>query len=236
MEYIDENNPLIIECKLKTQQFFNDFDTAKFDDKLKVIIEFVESNIQSVENAKKILGANSEEFFFYSDCIYMMAASKFIELMNTCQNELDKRKLLFLPVSDKSYGETMFEQYMYIFVQIFPSGPVKGWPFNQDAINAWNLPLLEFGNLKNQNNSSDGGGCYIATMAYGDYEHPQVLVLRKFRDEKLINTNVGKALIKFYYGVSPYLVKLLRNHKQINKFIKRVLDLLVQLIKKNELD
>ena len=91
MENIDENNPLIIECKLKTQQFFNDFDTAKFDDKLKVIIEFVESNIQSVENAKQILGANSEEFFFYSDCIYMMAASKFIELMNTCQNELDKR-------------------------------------------------------------------------------------------------------------------------------------------------
>lgn len=231
MEYIDENNPLIIECKLKTQQFFNDFDTAKFDDKLKVIIEFVESNIQSVENAKKILGANSEEFFFYSDCIYMMAASKFIELMNTCQNELDKRKLLFLPVSDKSYGETMFEQYMYIFVQIFPSGPVKGWPFNQDAINAWNLPLLEFGNLKNQNNSSDGGGCYIATMAYGDYEHPQVVILRNFRDETLAKSLLGRWFVKIYYHYSPILVEKLKDYHWINISIRTFLNLLIKFIK-----
>jgi hypothetical protein len=231
MEYIDENNPLIIECKLKTQQFFNDFDTAKFDDKLKVIIEFVESNIQSVENAKQILGANSEEFFFYSDCIYMMAASKFIELMNTCQNELDKRKLLFLPVSDKSYGETMFEQYMYIFVQIFPSGPVKGWPFNQDAINAWNLPLLEFGNLKNQNNSSDGGGCYIATMAYGDYEHPQVVILRNFRDETLAKSLLGRWFVKTYYHYSPILVEKLKDYHWINKSIRTFLNLSIKFIK-----
>jgi hypothetical protein len=231
MEYIDENNPLIIECKLKTQQFFNDFDTAKFDDKLKVIIEFVESNIQSVENAKQILGANSEEFFFYSDCIYMMAASKFIELMNTCQNELDKRKLLFLPVSDKSYGETMFEQYMYIFVQIFPSGPVKGWSFNQDAINAWNLPLLEFGNLKNQNNSSDGGGCYIATMAYGDYEHPQVVILRNFRDETLAKSLLGRWFVKTYYHYSPILVEKLKDYHWINKSIRTFLNLSIKFIK-----
>lgn len=231
MENIDENNPLIIECKLKTQQFFNDFDTAKFDDKLKVIIEFVESNIQSVENAKQILGANSEEFFFYSDCIYMMAASKFIELMNTCQNELDKRKLLFIPVSDKSYGETMFEQYMYIFVQIFPSGPVKGWPFNQDAINAWNLPLLEFGNLKNQSNSSSEGGCYIATMAYGDYEHPQVLVLRRFRDEKLSKSAFGRWFIKTYYRFSPILVEKLKSFYWINKSIRVILNLIINFLK-----
>lgn len=231
MENIDENNPLIIECKLKTQQFFNDFDTAKFDNKLKVIIEFVESNIQSVENAKQILGANSEEFFFYSDCIYMMAASKFIELMNTCQSELDKRKLLFLPVSDKSYGETMFEQYMYIFVQIFPSGPVKGWPFNQDAINAWNLPLLEFGNLKNQNNSSDGGGCYIATMAYGDYEHPQVLVLRRYRDEKLSKSKFGNWFIKTYYRYSPLLVEKLKDVHWLNSLVRTMLNLIIKIIK-----
>ena len=231
MENIDENNPLIIECKLKTQQFFNDFDTAKFDDKLKVIIEFVESNIQSVENAKQILGANSEEFFFYSDCIYMMAASKFIELMNTCQNELDKRKLLFIPVSDKSYGETMFEQYMYIFVQIFPSGPVKGWPFNQDAINAWNLPLLEFGNLKNQSNNSSEGGCYIATMAYGDYEHPQVLVLRRYRDEKLSKSKFGNWFIKTYYRYSPLLVERLKDVQWLNSLVRTILNLIIKIIK-----
>ena len=32
-------------------------------------------------------------------------------------------------------------------------------------------------------NSTKKVGCYIATMVYGDYNHPQVLVLRRFRDE-----------------------------------------------------
>ena len=33
---------------------------------------------------------------------------------------------------------------------------------------------------------STTGGCYIATMAYGSYEHPQVLHLRRLRDEILM--------------------------------------------------
>jgi hypothetical protein len=231
MSELDENNPLVLQCKTRVQQFFIDFENAPFEEKIKIIIEFIESNFDAVENAKRILGEHTEEFRFYSDCIYMMAASKFIELMNTCQNELDKRKLLFLPVSDKSYGETMFEQYMYIFVQIFPSGPVKGWPFNQDAINAWNLPLLEFGNLKDQNNSSDGGGCYIATMAYGDYEHPQVVILRNFRDETLANSLLGRWFIKTYYHYSPILVEKLKDFHWINKSIRTFLNLIIKFIK-----
>jgi hypothetical protein len=120
---------------------------------------------------------------------------------------------------------------MYIFVQIFPSGPVKGWPFNQDAINAWNLPLLEFGNLKDQNNSSDGGGCYIATMAYGDYEHPQVVILRNFRDETLANSLLGRWFIKTYYHYSPILVEKLKDFHWINKSIRTFLNLIIKFIK-----
>lgn len=33
-------------------------------------------------------------------------------------------------------------------------------------------------------------GCYIATMAYGDYNHPQVIKLRKFRDD-VLKSNIG---------------------------------------------
>ena len=74
-------------------------------------------------------------------------------------------------------------------------------------------------------------GCYIATMAYGDYNHPKVMVLRKFRDENLSNTFLGRSFISFYYATSPHLVKFLKNKKYPNKIIKNLLDKFVNKVK-----
>jgi hypothetical protein len=82
--------------------------------------------------------------------------------------------------------------------------------------------------------SSSSGGCYIATMAYGDYDHPQVLELRKFRDEFLDKFYLGKQFIKFYYKYSPKLVEKLENKQSINNAIRRSLDQFVKLIKKKK--
>ncbi len=73
-------------------------------------------------------------------------------------------------------------------------------------------------------NSRKKEGCYIATMVYGDYDHPQVLVLRRFRDKQLLSTHFGKAFVKFYYWVSPGLVTLLSRKKKINTLIRSCLD------------
>ncbi len=74
-------------------------------------------------------------------------------------------------------------------------------------------------------------GCYIATMAYGDYEHPQVLTLRAYRDTVLKATIIGKVFIKVYYAISPLLVKLLKNNKFINKLIRNKLDIFASHIR-----
>lgn len=79
---------------------------------------------------------------------------------------------------------------------------------------------------------SSGGGCYIATMAYGDYNHPQVMELRKFRDEVLNKSYVGQLFIKIYYKYSPRLVEVLKNQEQINKLIKTILNQIIKAIKK----
>lgn len=78
------------------------------------------------------------------------------------------------------------------------------------------------------------GGCYIATMVYGDYDHPQVMVLRNFRDTFLSKRNWGREFIKFYYKHSPGWVEKLKNHKNINRTIKVVLDAFVNFWKKHE--
>jgi hypothetical protein len=74
-------------------------------------------------------------------------------------------------------------------------------------------------------------GCYIATMAYGSYEHPQVLELRKFRDEILQKTIAGRFFIKTYYYISPKLVEILKNKKNINNLIRKGLNQFIKIIR-----
>jgi len=49
-----------------------------------------------------------------------------------------------------------------------------------------------------QTGSGGGGGCFIATAAYGKAMEPHVKVLRDFRDRFMINNDVGKAFIDLY--------------------------------------
>lgn len=88
-------------------------------------------------------------------------------------------------------------------------------------------------NRINSQLTPSSGGCYIATMAYGDYDHPQVIVLRHFRDEYLDKRDWGKRFIKYYYAHSPIWVEHLKSHKLINRFIRKGLDFFVYFLKKS---
>jgi len=86
---------------------------------------------------------------------------------------------------------------------------------------------------RSSSSSSSSSGCYIATMAYGDYDHPQVMILRQFRDEVLDKSAFGKWFIKNYYHYSPKLVEKLKNKKGINTIIRKTLNQFIKLIKAN---
>jgi len=68
------------------------------------------------------------------------------------------------------------------------------------------------------------GGCYIATCVYGSYDCPQVWTLRRFRDYTLNNTWYGRVFIKYYYAVSPTLVRWFGNKRWFRSFWKKQLD------------
>lgn len=84
--------------------------------------------------------------------------------------------------------------------------------------------------------SSSNEGCYIATMAYGSYEHPQVIVLRWYRDNVLQKDLLGRLFIRTYYFFSPKLVVVLEGHDKINRIIRYILDKQVQRIKKHKIN
>lgn len=96
--------------------------------------------------------------------------------------------------------------------------------------NYFNSNNSTLNNINSQLNPS--GGCYIATMAYGDYDHPQVMVLRQFRDSYLSNRGWGRKFINFYYANSPHWVEVLKSHRHTNVLIRKVLDSFVYLWKK----
>lgn len=87
-------------------------------------------------------------------------------------------------------------------------------------------------NSTHTQSKSTSEGCYIATMAYGDYNHPKVIALRRFRDNILLQIRLGRMFVKFYYWISPKLVKILKGHDFINSYIRKALDIIVHLISK----
>ena len=73
----------------------------------------------------------------------------------------------------------------------------------------------------------DSGGCYIATYVYGSYDATEVLILRDFRDEKLLTNYVGTLFVKFYYKISPFLIRHFSG-KIFKNTTKKFLDYIVK--------
>jgi predicted ATP-dependent serine protease len=62
--------------------------------------------------------------------------------------------------------------------------------------------------------------CFVATAAFGDYEAPEVIILRRFRDKKLSRYKIGRAFISVYYMVGPYMAKGISGKPRIKKFFR----------------
>jgi hypothetical protein len=60
-----------------------------------------------------------------------------------------------------------------------------------------------------EENSGSGGYCFIATAAYGSYSHPDVKLLRDFRDRYLLTNAVGRIFTNCYYRLSPAIASFI---------------------------
>ena len=81
--------------------------------------------------------------------------------------------------------------------------------------------------------TSRSQGCYVATAVYGSYDCPEVWTLRRFRDTVLAKTWYGRLFIRFYYAVSPTLVRLFGETQYFQDFWRIRLDRMVSNLQEN---
>lgn len=194
----------------------------------------VSSCKSKLQNIKNILGSSDELYLNVSSAVVSNALGMIIEVVNDAQSglEYNRAKLLVLPsiVSDAVSAISLMDSLD------MNSQTRRRFSENKATINSINTQLdsvrRQIRSATSTSSSSGGSGCYIATMAYGDYDHPQVIELRKFRDEFLNKSTFGRGFIRFYYKYSPLLVERLKDKQKTNGLIRTLLDQFIKIIKK----
>jgi len=212
------------------------------------LIDEYESRNETVANASQLLASamhfliNVKAVLGSSDELYLALSTRIAsEAQGMCVSEINKLQGLFADSYDrtpklavilllKGRVNDAWKVTMTIGAMDLRADFRAIYNKNKNALSDLLTQLTEVDT--GSKTSDNSGNCYIATMAYGDYYHPQVLELRKFRDEVLLKYEIGKLFVKVYYYISPKLVEILKNKNQINALIRTTLTQFNKVIKK----
>jgi len=65
--------------------------------------------------------------------------------------------------------------------------------------------------------------CFVATVCYGTADAPEVLELRRFRDQVLLPSKLGHIAVDLYYRWSPRIADWLRRYPVAREAVRRCL-------------
>lgn len=77
----------------------------------------------------------------------------------------------------------------------------------------------------------DDSSCFVATAAFGNPRHPDVVALRAFRDNHLVKTRLGRSFVRLYWIIGPKLAAVTRPKDLHAKAARFLLSRLVRLFR-----
>lgn len=211
-----------------TSKLENFQNTSHSIDNAKTLISSCKVKLQNIKN---ILGSSNELYLSISSALVGNALGMIIEVVNKAQRGIEYNKanllLLLSTVSNAVSAINLMDSFD------MNSQTRRRFLNNKATILNINTQLDSVRKqIVSETTKPPGNGCYLATMAYGDYDHPQVIELRKFRDEYLDKTLIGRGFIRLYYKFSPLLVEKLKNKPRTNILIRKLLDKFIKTIRK----
>jgi hypothetical protein len=124
-------------------------------------------------------------------------------------------------------GEGTFRYYTGTVVSLLaiPSGGYRFTRWTGDADAVGDVAAVSTTIIMNRDYSITASfrsiaGCFIATAAYGTPMAEEIQVLRKFRDEYLLTSAPGRALVQFYYEVSPPVAEFIIEHPALRPVVR----------------
>ncbi len=216
---------------------------------LKRLIDEYENKSETIANAKQLLASarpylnNVKNILGSNEEIYLGISSRIAsDAQGMCVSEINKLQEVFSNLYDNSTKLTTLILLKQKVNEAYDVTTTIGnmdlrqdfrsrYSANRNSLSSLKTQLANVNTGSNSGSSGSSGGCYIATMAYGNYDHPQVMILRQFRDDVLSKSQFGKWFIKTYYFYSPKLVKKLKNKTAVNSLIRRGLNQIIKIIK-----
>lgn len=101
------------------------------------------------------------------------------------------------------------ESYQFVVVAIDEYGNA----IPSDLYTAVPTPVEDLYTRYRNQGGTAAGFCFIATAAFGSYEHRYVRVLREFRDRVLLPTAIGTRFVEWYYEHSPPAAEYIAHHR-----------------------
>jgi hypothetical protein len=121
-----------------------------------------------------------------------------------------------------SYPESEDEKALKCFRAIVEAEPVlpDGDPLEPEIrrLAQNNIQVV----FENRNQPQPKSGCFIASAVYDGENAPEIVILRRFRDTRLVPHPVGRALISVYYFLSPPLAGISRRFRIVGWLIRSV--------------
>ena len=77
---------------------------------------------------------------------------------------------------------------------------------------------------------NSSGGCFIATAAYGSPLAEEIDVLRNWRDDYLLQSELGRIFVAIYYNLSPPIANHVRVSKVKSQITRKIIEPFVKIL------